>query len=478
MRQPVLPTVLRVLNRPIACAVAMVGLVWGCDQAPWEDRLALVQQTGVVRYATINTPTSYFEGREGPAGFDHDLAVAYAAHLGVEAEFSVFPNHSQALQAVDRGEADIAAAGIVVTPQREALRRFSTSYRFIDEHIVCQRGRVARAALADIYTADIVVARGSGHMRRLEGLEANGVFFNWRLADERRALEMLAQVSDGTYPCTVVDSQVYALNRRYFTGLQAVGVLPGRRRVAWALSGKRGPAGRALAQDLDDWFAKRTTQELYALLEERYFGFRPEDVDPRHAETFLRAIDQKLDDWEALFKEAGAKHDVPWTLLAAVAYQESHWNPRAVSPTGVRGMMMLTRPTARAMGVTNRVDARQSTFGGAKYLRRLRNRLPDAIEGEDRWWFAAAAYNMGYGHVMDARRLAEDRGLDPNVWAEVRTVLTDLEDPEVYKDLRYGYGQGRQAKLYVQRIRDFADILEKRLDSQVLMMTVTNANDG
>lgn len=456
---------------------ALAVTLAACGRSPWSSVIEDVQTRGTLRVATINAPTTFFEGREGLSGFDHDLAVAYAAHLGVEAQFHVYPSPGDALAALDRGEADIAAAGLIVTPERESQRRFSPAYRSIEEVIVCQRGAISRAARQNIRAAPLTVSTQGGHVRRLEALEQGGVFFTWSETQHRRGFEMLAGVADGDFACTLADSHVYALNRRYFSGLERVGTLPGRRRVAWALAGKQGPAGRDLALDLDDWFARRDTQALLEALDEQYFGFRPEEVDHRHAETFLAAIDRSLDDWEELFKEAGAEHDVPWTLLAAVAYQESHWNPRAVSPTGVRGMMMLTRPTARAMGVTNRVDARQSTFGGAKYLRRLRDRLPAAIEGDERWWFAAAAYNMGYGHLMDARGLARDRGLDPNSWADLRSVLHLLEDEEVYKDLRYGYGQGLQARKYVKRIRDFADILEKRLDSPVLVMTALPSPD-
>ena len=127
-------------------------------------------------------------------------------------------------------------------------------------------------------------------------------------------------------------------------------------------------------------------------------------------------------------------------------------------------MMMLTIPTARALGVSNRIDVVESTRGGARYLTRLRDRLPETIEGEDRWWFAAASYNLGWGHVSDARALAARLGRNPNIWAEVSEILPLLEDPAYYEELRHGHARGNEGQTYVLRIRDFADMLEKRFD--------------
>ncbi len=457
------------VRRALAVGVLLVTMgVVGCGDA---DVLDAARDRGTLRVATINAPTTYYEGREGLAGYDYDLAIAFAASLGLEVEFVVLPSASAVIEAVDRGDADLGAAALVVTPERERDRRFSPAYRYVDEVVVCQRGELARAARHDLSSTSIVVGEGSNHEARLTRLQDSGVYLNWSATDRGRGFELLADVADGDVACTVADSHVYALNRRYFSGLEAVETLPGRRRVAWVLAGGHGRAGRALSDDVASWLARRETRELIAKLDEKYFGFRPEDIDARHASAFLSATDRRLEDWRELFEEAGAEHDVPWTLLAAVAYQESHWDPRAVSPTGVRGMMMLTQATARSLGVANRVDPRESTFGGAKYLRQLRNRLPDGIEGDDRWWFAAAAYNMGYGHVLDARVLARRRGLDPDLWSDVRTVLADLENPEFYGDLRHGYGNGRQARVYVRRVRDYADILEKRFNSSVFVST-------
>jgi membrane-bound lytic murein transglycosylase F len=287
---------------------------------------------------------------------------------------------------------------------------------------------------------------------------------NWREQPGASVEFLLGEVSAADVECTLADDHQLDLSHRYYPGLESVVTLPVERRLAWAVGEGRTWRSASLERDLQRWFGRRTTDDLVARLGERYFGFEPESIDGAHAAAFRRAMEVSLPSYRALFEAEADAAGIPWTLLAAVAYQESHWDPNARSPTGVRGMMMLTLPTARALGVSNRLDLVESTRGGARYLKRLKDRLPETITDEDRWWFAAASYNMGWGHVEDARALAARLGRNPNLWSEVREVLPLLEDPAYYEDLRHGQARGLEAQTYVRRVRDFADMLEKRFD--------------
>jgi len=155
-----------------------------------------------------------------------------------------------------------------------------------------------------------------------------------------------------------------------------------------------------------------------------------------------------------------AEYQMDWHLLAAVAYQESYWNPLATSPTGVRGMMMLTLPTAREMGVDDRLDAAQSLRGGARYLKNIKRRLPGDIHEPDRTWLALAAYNIGMGHLEDARVITERQGGDPHLWRDVIKALPLLQKSKHFQNTRYGYARGLEAATYVQNIRHYYSILE------------------
>jgi membrane-bound lytic murein transglycosylase F len=426
--------------------------------------LGEVRARGALRVVTLNSPTTYYQGREGPAGPEYDLAKAYADHLGVDLEVIVRASIAEVLEAADTGDADIAAAGLTITERSLLQRRFAPAYDTVREIVVCREGGPAPADLGTLDAAEIVVAEASSYAATLLRLEAQGHAVRWREEPGASVDALIEDVSAGRAQCTLADDHQLDLSHRYYGGVVAAVSLPVERRLAWAVGEGRSWRSASLESDLRRWFGRRATRELVASLNERYFGFSPESVEPAHAAAFRRAMEIELPRYRDLFESEAERAGIPWTLLAAVAYQESHWDPDARSPTGVRGMMMLTLPTARALGIPNRLDPLQSTRGGARYLKRLRDRMPETITGEDRWWFAAASYNLGWGHVMDARALAARRGLNPNHWSEVRDVLPLLEDPAFNADLRYGFARGREGQTYVRRVRDFADMLEKRFD--------------
>jgi membrane-bound lytic murein transglycosylase F len=174
---------------------------------------------------------------------------------------------------------------------------------------------------------------------------------------------------------------------------------------------------------------------------------------------FAQRIETRLPRYQGLMQSAAVEHDLDWHLIAAMSYQESFWNPEATSPTGVRGLMMLTLQTAKELSVTDRLDPRESIHGGTRYFAQLRNRLPASIAEPDRTWMALAAYNMGMSHLEDARVLTQHKGKNPNVWTDVKQTIPLLEDKRYYPYLRKGYARGNEAVAYVERIRQYHTIL-------------------
>lgn len=177
--------------------------------------------------------------------------------------------------------------------------------------------------------------------------------------------------------------------------------------------------------------------------------------------TFLRHIEARLPYYREEFEQAEKSTGIAWTLLAAMAYQESKWNNKAISPTGVRGIMMLTRSTASDLGITNRLDPSKSIAGGARYLSNLLERVPEAIQMPDRQYMALAAYNVGLGHINDARLLAERLGKNGTQWKELKQVLPLLAQKEYYQDLPHRYARGWEPVQYVTRIREYRNILQQ-----------------
>jgi hypothetical protein len=150
---------------------------------------------------------------------------------------------------------------------------------------------------------------------------------------------------------------------------------------------------------------------------------------------------------------------IDWRLIAAIGYQESHWDAAATSPTGVRGLMMLTDETAERLQVKNRLDARDSIIGGARYFALLKEALNPRIAEPDKTYLALAAYNLGLGHLEDARIVAQQHKLNPDKWQDVRQVLGKLAEPETFNTLKHGYARGFEALQLVDNVRNYHDIL-------------------
>src|SRR6056297_212435 len=206
-------------------------------------------------------------------------------------------------------------------------------------------------------------------------------------------------------------------------------------------------------------YLRRTKQGgRLARILERYYG-HTDKFDYVGTRAFMRHYERRLPRYREMFEEAADENAIDWRLLAAMGYQESHWRPGAVSPTGVRGIMMLTEATADYLGIEDRVDPESSISGGARFLRRLKQRLPDSIKEPDRTWMSLAAYNVGYGHLMDARRIVEIQGGNPDAWIDVSEALPLLARRKWYSRLMYGYARGWEPALYVENVRTYLDIL-------------------
>ena len=268
-------------------------------------------------------------------------------------------------------------------------------------------------------------------------------------------LDLLDMVNTGEIDYTIVDSNAYDLNRSLIPNARIAFNISSPEQLAWAFPLNKDDslykeAQKFLAQIKTDGTLDETVDAVYGHLNELDYG---------DALTFAKRLDRRLPKWESLLRSAADEHQLDWQLLAAISYQESHWNPKAVSPTGVRGFMMLTRNTAKELGVTNRTNAEQSIHGGAKYFKNIYNRLPDRLNDPDRTWFALAAYNIGLGHLEDARILTEHFGGNPDKWADVSENLSLLSKRKYYKSTKHGYARGWEAINYVQNIRNFYNII-------------------
>lgn len=436
-----------------AAMAASFLLVPACQ--PALPLLEKVKQQGELIVATQTGPTMYYRELDRDTGFEFELAKSFADFLGVELKIRTFSDLGELLDAVRRGEVHVAAAGLTVTEQRSREFRFSSPYQQITQQLLYHSSQSRPDSIEDLIGKKLVVIANSSHSENLNQLKQQHPDLTWEEKHNRSALALLNMINDGQADYAVLDSNVFNTYRDVFPELRSSFEVKGPEPLAWAFSGSEDGSLFTMAElFFNDANESGALEELRI----RFFGHR--EFDYVGARAFLSHLDSRLVKYEEPFKEVAKELNIDWRLLAAIGYQESLWNPNAISPTGVRGIMMLTLRTAKEMGVANRRDAEQSIDGGARYFKKLYKRLPVSVDEPNRTWFALAAYNVGYGHLMDARRLAKSDGLDPNNWFDVREKLPLLLKREHYSKTRHGYARsGAQSVAYVRNIRRYYDAL-------------------
>lgn len=418
------------------------------------DKLARILASGTLVVVTRNGPTTYYRGPDGPTGFEYDLIEAFAKYLGVRVKW-VFPNNwNDILPMVEYGRVDLAAANLVKTPAREQLVRFGPTYQTIAQQVIYLTGRPRPRKVADLIGKSLVVVANSSFAARLRSLQKQYPKLRWKTADAS-AEALLYRVSEGKIDYTIDTSNDFLLNRRFYPQLAVAFNLDKPQPLAWAM---RKSPDDSLYKATVAFFSKIKKNGVLHRIIERYYG-HARNFDYVGTFTFLQNMKKRLPALIPIFKAAAKKYHLNWRLLAAQSYQESYWNPNAVSPTGVRGLMMLTLSTAQQIGIENRLNPKQSIMGGAAYLANLLSRLPSSIKPPDRIWFALAAYNVGLGHILDARAIAQRLGKNPNRWAVIKKILPLLTQPKWYRHTVSGYARGFEAVRYVQNIRSYYDIL-------------------
>ncbi len=435
----------------------------GCQiDSESQSDLEKIKQRGVLRVGTLNNQLSYYIGPDGPTGLEFDLAERFAKELGVTLEIKPAYRLSELFPALESGKIDVIAAGLTRSKERMKQHRAGPSYYYVSQQLIYKKGtQRPRNPQQLIESGEIVtVVQGSHFEETLKALKDKHPQLKYDVTDEFDLTDMLRQVSEGERRFTVADSIDVALAQRIYPNLALAFELTEDQPISWYL--RRSEDEGLYAMIIEFFGNLKQTGEL-TQLEEKYLGYisKFDYVDTR---AFVRALNDRLPLWEELFKQHAANFD--WRLIAAVAYQESHWNPDAKSPTGVRGMMMLTQPTAKSVGVTDRLDPEQSIQGGVKYLAKMIKRVPDSIEEHEKIWFALASYNIGFGHMMDARRLTLKQGGNPDLWSEVKERLPLLKQKKYYSQTRYGYARGDEAKNYVENIRRYYQSIIGHIDHQ------------
>ena len=442
------------LDGYVATVVLLAFCLAACSPAP----IPAPEDSGELVVVTRNSPTTYYLNAKSEAvGFEHDLVMQFATEQGWRVRFILAASLGQMFDLVKQGQAHLAAAGLSASPERRVSYHFGPTYGQVKEWVVCRPLRKVPQSAADLQGLRLEVVAQSSHVDSLRLLKQHNPGLAWVEMNVPDTEELLERAELGLTDCAVADSDSFDIARNFHPTLTRTFALGSSQPQAWLIGPRM---GLGFSRRVMRFFQELEPRGDLARLRERYFGHvqRLEEADVlgvlEKRGILLRALAPH-------FYSAQDETDMDWRLLAAVAYQESQWNDQAVSSTGVRGIMMLTEDTADQLGVKNRLDARESILGGARYINALMAALPQQIAQPDRVWMALAAYNLGMGHLQDARALTEKLGRNPNAWNDLKEVLPLLSRGKYAAGLKNGFARGGEALAFVENVRIYYDILTR-----------------
>jgi len=418
-----------------------------------------IKKTGVLRMITNDSMDAYYLYNGKPTGFEYDLGLEFAKYLNVDLDI-VTPGWNNMFAYLSEDKGDFIGAGLAITREWLGKVNFSIPYQTIQQHIVHHKLVFGPKNIDDLTYRTIHISRGTSYQARLEQIKASGIEFYYILHDNIPTEELIRMVNDREIRFTVATNTMAHLNQRYYPDIRIGIPIQEKQSLAWAVNKKDSD----MLEQINKFFLHARETGILARIVNKYYA-NIEDTDPFDLKRFHERIQTRLPKYLPIIKEEARDYGLDWRLVAAVIYQESHYNPNAKSFTNVRGLMQVTSTTAEEMGIRNRLNPTLSIRAGIKYLNKMIQKFDYIDDDYERLLFGLASYNIGYGHVKDAVQLAYDLGMDGHNWRHVRETLPLLSKSKYYKKTRYGYARGWEPVQYVKRILTYYDILkQKELD--------------
>ena len=440
----------------VATAGIGINLLFGQMGIIFKAPMEQIQKRGTIRMITANNSTSYYTYRESPMGFEYDLAKAFADYLGVTLDVIV-PEWDTMFEALNSGQGDFIAAGMTITESREKIVLFSQAYMPVQQKFIHHKLKFGIKNIEQLAGKTIHIRKGTSYQERLEEIKASGIDLKIQLLDDVATEEIIRMVSEKEIKFTIADSHIALLNRRYYPEIKIGLPIQEKEYLGWAVK----KTNKVLWDQINQFLEMAEETGLLGKIYEKYYG-SAEIFDYFDLKKFHERIKTRLPKYKKIIKTESKKYGFDWRLIAAIVYQESHFNARARSRTGVRGLMQVTLTTAKQMGIKNRLDPKQSVKAGVKFLNLMHKRFDDIPDPHQQKLFALAGYNVGYGHVRDAQEIARQQGMDINKWASLKKTLPLLSKRKYYKHTRHGYARGQEPVHYVKRILTYYDILRQK----------------
>jgi membrane-bound lytic murein transglycosylase F len=440
----------RTFNSWMALALAL-SIATACD---WHDRVAPIDTSSELVVAVRASPISFtLDADERSFAYEQALIEKLAEHLGLSLRFLPVGSDREVVDLLLAGKAHLGAGWLA--PPEDPRLASTPPFHFDDIVLIHHESWLPLEDLDALSGKTIHLPQGSRLVPLIAGLRARRLpsltIIERPDADGTALLEAVAGQS---IEYSAASRQQYFVAQTHLPELQSSLALHPLQPIVWLLPNEPGVVHQKIAAFITAMHVDGSLERM----RDAHFSFRRRLTRQDTAE-FIERIDSRLPRYAEMFRQAQISTGFDWRLLAALAYQESQWDPLATSPTNVRGMMMLTEETADRLRVTNRLDAAQSIRAGSRYLAILRDELPMNVPEPDRTWLALAAYNLGMGHLNGGRAIAKGRNANPDSWFEMKKVLPLLTRPEVYERLKSGRARGGEAVILVENIRAYYDIL-------------------
>ena len=412
-----------------------------------------IKRHGVLRIVTRNNAATFFLWRGEQVGFEFELLREFAKRHGLHVEVVIAPRHASLFEMLERGAGDIAAASLPMdVPPRTDAVAMTRPFNYVYDYLVARHDDDSVLGIEDLAGRAVTVRRSSAHWHTLERFRDAGLKLDIAPAPEDAETEtLIAAVGEGRIDLTVAASHVLDIELGFRTDVRKAFSLRGPVALGWAVRRDNSELLAALNEFLD----KEYRGLFFNVVYQKYFEnpvrmqlHRKHRVDHAHADS--------LSPYDEIVQREAAKHHFDWRLIVAQMYQESRFNPKVRSPAGAIGLMQMLPRTAREFGVGKLRDPEQSVRAGVSYLAWLHSRFEPELTVKDRIWFALAAYNAGFGHVTDARKLASgELDLDPDRWFDnVEVAMRLLSKRAYYRNTTHGYVRGREVVKYVREIRE------------------------
>ena len=438
-------------------------------------RIDLIKKRGKLIIITDFNSVDYFIYRGQPMGFNYELAKAFADYLGVSLEVNTNYNLKTTFNELYSGKCDVLAMGLTITKDRTKKLQFTKpimqtrqvlvqrkpegwekmSKKELDKHLI-------RLTL-DLARKHIVVEANTSYCKRLKSLSDEiGDSIYYVGTSEFLTEDLIRQVAEGRIDYTVCDEHIAMVAQTYYTNIDIQTPISFEQNLAWAI-GKGDPE---FLKELNNWLTRYKKSKKFALLYAKYFkNLRTKKiVDSK----FSSVGGGKISPYDQEIKKESALIGWDWRLLASLIYTESRFNPDVKSWAGAFGLMQLMPATAERFGLSVNSPPEKQIEAGVKFLKWLDDYYREEIsDSTERIKFVLAAYNVGMGHVDDARALAKKYGKNPNVWTgSVDYFILNKSKPEFYKDdvVKYGYCRGIEPYNYVssilQRYDDYKNLIK------------------